>query len=67
MEIIHNIWHKQSEKRNAYMYATTLNDYLKAFKQIALYYVFWHGGHSKIRPNSDELWLCMVSQFGDSL
>jgi hypothetical protein len=40
IEIIHNIWPQQSKKRNAYMYATTLNDYLKSFEQTMLYYVF---------------------------
>jgi hypothetical protein len=51
MEIIHNIWPQQSRGKNAYLYATTLNDYVKTFKQSMLYNVFLHGGEFEIALN----------------
>jgi len=37
MEIIHNIWPQQSREKNAYVYATTLDDYVKNFEESVLY------------------------------
>ncbi len=46
---------------------TTSNDYMQAFRQLTLYYVFLHNGHSRISLDSNELQLCRVNQSYDPL
>jgi hypothetical protein len=54
-------------KRGAYLYITTLDDYVQTFKQSTMYYVFLHEGCFKISLDKDELCLCTLNHFGDSL
>ncbi len=44
-------------KKGAYLYITTLDDYVQTFKQSTMYYVFLHGVHFKTNLNKDELCL----------
>jgi hypothetical protein len=46
--------------------ATTSNDYMQAFRQLTLYYVFL-SGRSRTSLDRDELQLCKVSQSNDPL
>jgi hypothetical protein len=66
-ELIHNIWLQQFVKRGAYLYVTTLDDYVQTFKQSAMYYVFLHQGHFKTSLDKDELCLHTSNHFNDPL
>jgi len=55
--MVHNVWFQQFGNCGAYLYATTFNDYVWAFKQLTLYHKFKKGGHSKQGPNMSELLL----------
>ncbi len=54
---LHIIWFQQSGKMGTCLYITTLNDYVRAFKQTTLYYHFKKGGPSSWGPNKSELFL----------
>jgi hypothetical protein len=54
LEIIHNFGSKNLGKE-VLICNTTSNDYVQAFRQLALYYVFLHNGHSRTGLDRDEL------------
>ncbi len=54
-------------ERSACLHAPTSNDYVRTFRQSALYYAFLHDGHSGIGLDRDELRLRRVNQSGDPL
>jgi hypothetical protein len=57
-EIVHNVWLQSLGKKGSCLYVAMANDYVQAFKQMMLYYLFKKGGHfGQGRPNKSELLL----------
>jgi hypothetical protein len=66
-KIVHNIQIQQLEKRGVFLYVTTFDEYVRAFRQSSLNKDYLKGGWSRKGPERNEFHLKRANQFGDPL
>ena len=56
-ETIHNKWLQQSGNRGNNLYIATVDDFVRAFMQVAVYYQYLNGERVGTGPGKEELLL----------
>ena len=68
-EFVHNKWLQASDNKGGDLYVATVDDYIRTFLQVGVYYQFFKGGIGGDDPSKEELKLrgaqCLAQRTGN--